>query len=183
MVLRNITICLLTLGIICLIAGIILKSKKIKITSFIIIGFIIIFWIGFYIWALYDSFTEYDRRFPEENNTIRAENTVEGNNTINTENTENETEDITSRVLDDDIISICGKISKIENNRIYFYDNQNKNYTLEENENIEFIDGRTGESYDFSDIKEEYYINVSYSQRCFLFKNIRRERIKKRTFN
>ena len=40
---------------------------------------------------------------------------------------------------------------------------------------IKFLDGRTNVEYEFSKIKENYYINTSVDNEVFIFKNINGE--------
>ena len=79
MILKNITIGLIILGIVFILLGLILKRKKIKYIGITIFAVIIVFWIGFYIWAIYDASTEYERRFGNEmtNNDYKVESNEE----------------------------------------------------------------------------------------------------------
>ena len=125
-----------------------MKIKKLKIVGIILFTILVIFWIGFVLWAVADESKEYQRRVVdvEEKSNAIEESTVE---------------DITDKFLNDEITSRDGKISKIENNNIYFFDN-----------------GRTGEHIGFSDIEEGDYIDVSWDLTCYIFKNISGKKLK-----
>ena len=74
---------------------------------------------------------------------------------------------------------LSGKIYKMTNDKIYFYTLDDKYYSLENNTSIKFLDGRTNVEYEFSKIKENYYINTSVDNEVFIFKNINGEDLKK----
>lgn len=63
-----ITTILFIISIICLVIGLIIKTKKIRNTGFGIMIFIAVFWVAFFIWALYDEAEEYERHFGKQNN-------------------------------------------------------------------------------------------------------------------
>ena len=121
-------------------------------------------------------------------------NELQENNTVNLNNLNNVLEnntaedivvtigvyDITSKFLNGEDIYLHGIITKIENNKLYFKDKDNKEYSLENNENIKYIDGRTAYNYSFNEIKNNYYIEVdSFSKYCYIYKNITGEELKK----
>ena len=64
-----ITTILTIISIICVAIGLIIKNKKIRNTGFGIMIFIAVFWVVFFIWAIYDAADEYERHFGKENNT------------------------------------------------------------------------------------------------------------------
>lgn len=74
---------------------------------------------------------------------------------------------------------LSGKIYKMANDKIYFNTLDNKYYVLKNNANIKFLDGRTNVEYEFSNIKENYYINTSVNNEVLIFKNINGEDLKK----
>ena len=74
---------------------------------------------------------------------------------------------------------LSGKIYKMTNDKIYFYTLDDKYYSLENNTSIKFLDGRTNAEYEFSKIKENYYINTSVDNEVFIFKNVNGEDLKK----
>lgn len=74
---------------------------------------------------------------------------------------------------------LSGKIYKKTNDKIYFYTLDDKYYSLENNTSIKFLDGRTNAEYEFSKIKENYYINTSVDNEVFIFKNVNGEDLKK----
>ena len=71
------TIILVVLGVIALITGKIAKKNKFFISGIAVLSFVVIFWIGFYIWALYEADTEYERRFPNESTTQEQKNNID----------------------------------------------------------------------------------------------------------
>ena len=166
MVLINITVALCIIGGIFLIAGLAIKNKIVRNIEIMIFSIIIIFWIGFYIWAFVDEGEEADRKFGKETTNNVSEST--------------RGEDITSRVIsNDNSIYKCGIIRKIKDNKITFIDKENNLYILENKEQIKYINGRTGEQCKFSDLKEGSYINTSYNRTCYIYKNITGEELKK----
>ena len=74
---------------------------------------------------------------------------------------------------------LSGKIYKMTNDKIYFYTLDDKYYSLENNTSIKFLNGRTNAEYEFSKIKENYYIEASINNEVFIFKNIIGEDLKK----
>lgn len=118
----------------------------------------------------------------QENNTINLNNLNYAleNNTSEDIVVTNGVYDITSKFLNGEHIYLHGIITKIENNKIYFKDKDNKEYSLENNDGIKYIDGRTAYSYSFNEIKNNYYIEVdSFSKDCYIYKNITGEELKK----
>lgn len=166
MFLINITVALCIIGGIFLIAGLAIKNKIVRNVGIIIFAIIIIFWIGFYIWAFVDAGEEADRKFGKETTNNVSEST--------------RGEDITSRVISNDSsIYKCGIIRKIKDNKITFIDKENNLYILENKEQIRYINGRTSEQCRFSELKEGFYINISYDRTCYIYKNITGEELKK----
>ena len=166
MVLVNITLELCIIGGMLLIAGLAIKNKIVRNVGIIIFAIIIIFWIGFYIWAFVDAGEEADRKFGEETTNNVSEST--------------RGEDITSRVIsNDNSIYKCGIIRKIKDNKITFKDKENNLYILENKEQIRYINGRTSEQCEFSKLKEGFYINISYDKTCYIYEDITGEELKK----
>ena len=166
MFLVNITFTLCIIGGIFLIAGLAIKNKIVRNIGIIIFSIIIIFWIGFYIWAFVDMGEEADRKFGKETTKNVSEST--------------RGEDITSRVISNDSgIYKYGVIRKIKDNEITFLDKENNLYILENKEQIKYINGRTSEQCKFSELKEGFYINISYDKTCYIYKNITGEELKK----
>ena len=165
MVLKNITIALFIMGGILLIAGLIVKNKIVKNIGIAIFSIIIIFWIGFYIWAFVDMAEETERQFGKE--------------TTNNVSKSTRGEDITNQFIANGSIYKDGKIRKIKDNKITFVDKDNNVYILENKEQIKYINGRTGEQCNFSDLKKSYYINTSYDKTCYIYEDITGEELKK----
>ena len=162
----NITVALCIIGGIFLIAGLAIKNKIVRNIGILIFVIIMIFWIGFYIWAFVDAGEEADRKFGKETTNNVSEST--------------RGEDITSRViLNDNSIYKCGIIRKIKDNKITFIDKENNLYILENKEQIRYINGRTSEQCKFSELKEGFYINISYDKTCYIYENITGDELKK----
>ena len=159
------TVVILIVSISLTVLGLALKIKKLKIAGIILFTILVIFWIAFTLWAIADESEEYQRRVVdvEEKSNVIEESTAE---------------DITDKFLNDEITSRDGKISKIENDNIYFFDKENNNYCLRDEESTNYINGRTGENISFSDIEEGDYIDVSWDLKCYIFKNISGEELK-----
>ena len=166
MFLINITVALCIIGGIFLIAGLAIKNKIVRNIGILIFVIIMIFWIGFYIWAFVDAGEEADRKFGKEPTNNVSEST--------------RGEDITSRVISNDSsIYKCGIIRKIKDNKITFIDKENNLYILENKEQIRYINGRTSEQCRFNELKEGFYINISYDKTCYIYENITGDELKK----
>lgn len=159
------TVVILIVSISLTVLGLALKIKKLKIAGIILFTILVIFWIGFVLWVVADESEEYQRRVVD----------VEKKSNVIKQLT---AEDITDKFLNDEITSRYGKISKIENDSIYFFDKENNNYCLSDEESTNYINGRTGENIGFSDIEEGDYIDVSWDLTCYIFKNISGEELK-----
>ena len=168
MILRNLTITLFIISIICIVLGKVIKKNKICILGYGIIAFIIIFWIVFFIYALSENDKE-----------LENQNIVYCNENIKSEitNNRNEIDDLTFKMQNETCYKY-GQVYKVNDKKIYFIDKEENKYSLENNDKFNYIDGRTGVKYSFDDIKENYYINV-YNQDCYIFKNIKGEELKK----
>lgn len=66
----------------------------------------------------------------------------------------------------------CGLITKLENNSIYFETKDHGQFIIDNNSNIEFINGRTLEKVNYSDIKNNYYIQLANNSKVFIYSNI-----------
>ena len=165
MTLSYITIALIIILLICLLAGIIAKNKILQYIGIGIFILVIVFWIGFFIWAMIEIDQEYERQF--------------GDGTSNAENEDELAEDITTKFLDNKVYYKVGKIEEIRDNKIYFSDNDKNKYILENSEQINYINGRTAEKYTFDNLKEGYYINLSNNKNCYVFRNIIGDELKK----
>lgn len=165
MPLTYITIALIIILLICLLAGIIAKNKILQNIGIGIFIFVILFWIGFFIWAMIETDQEYERQFGDETSNINKEDEL--------------AEDITTKFLDNKVYYKVGKIEEIRDNKIYFSDNDKNKYMLENSEQINYINGRTTEKYKFDNLKEGYYINLSNNKNCYVFRNITGDELKK----
>lgn len=165
MTLIYITIALIIILLICLLAGIIAQNKILQNIGIGIFIFVIVFWIGFFIWAVVESDQEYERQFGEDSSNIKNEDEL--------------VENITTKFLDNKVYYKVGKIEEIKDNKIYFSDNDKNKYMLENSEQINYINGRTAEKYTFNNLKEGYYINLSNNKNCYVFRNITGDELKK----
>ncbi len=166
MFLINITVALCIIGGIFLIAGLAIKNKIVRNIGIAIFSIVIIFWIWFFSWFFIDEDEELKSKMGEETTNNVSEST--------------RGEDITSRVISNDSsIYKCGIIRKIKDNKITFIDKENNLYILENKEQIRYINGRTSEQCRFSELKEGFYINISYDRTCYIYKNITGEELKK----
>ena len=168
MILRNLTIILFIISIICIVLGKVIKKNKVCMLGYGIIVVIIIFWIVFFIYALSENDKE-----------LENQNIVYGNENFKSEitNNRNEIDDLTFKMQNETCYKY-GQVYKVNDKKIYFIDKEENKYSLENNDKFNYIDGRTGVKYSFDDIKESYYINV-YNQDCYIFKNIKGEELKK----
>lgn len=168
MILRNLTIILFIISIICIVLGKVIKKNKVCMLGYGIIVVIIIFWIVFFIYALSENDKE-----------LENQNIVYGNENLKSEitNNRNEIDDLTFKMQNETCYKY-GQVYKVNDKKIYFIDKEENKYSLENNDKFNYIDGRTGVKYSFDDIKENYYINV-YNQDCYIFKNIKGKELKK----
>lgn len=168
MILRNLTIILFIISIICIVLGKVIKKNKVCMLGYGIIVVIIIFWIVFFIYALSENDKE-----------LENQNIVYGNENLKSEitNNRNEIDDLTFKMQNETCYKY-GQVYKVNDKKIYFIDKEENKYSLENNDKFNYIDGRTGVKYSFDDIKENYYINV-HNQDCYIFKNIKGEELKK----
>lgn len=168
MILRNLTIILFIISIICIVLGKVIKKNKVCMLGYGIIVVIIIFWIVFFIYALSENDKE-----------LENQNIVYGNENLKSEitNNRNEIDDLTFKMQNETCYKF-GQVYKVNDKKIYFIDKEENKYSLENNDKFNYIDGRTGVKYSFDDIKENYYINV-YNQDCYIFKNIKGEELEK----
>lgn len=166
MFLINITFALCIIGTIFLAIGINIKNKIVRNIGIAIFSIVIIFWIWFFSWFFIDEDEELKSKMGEETTNNVSEST--------------RGEDITSRVISNDSsIYKCGIIRKIKDNKITFIDKENNLYILENKEQIRYINGRTSEQCRFNELKEGFYINISYDRTCYIYKNITGEELKK----
>ena len=168
MILRNLTIILFIISIICIVLGKVIKKNKVCMLGYGIIVVIIIFWIVFFIYALSENDKE-----------LENQNIVYDNENLKSEitNNRNEIDDLTFKMQNETCYKY-GQVYKVNDKKIYFIDKEKNKYSLENNDKFNYIDGRTGVKYSFDDMKENYYINV-YNQDCYIFKNIKGEELKK----
>lgn len=170
------TYILLAIGIILILLGQILDKRKIIISGAISLILIFVLWLVIVIWG---SIEEEGKRNIALSNSNTNNNTIIDNSTDTESTTTDGMTNITSKFLND-YLYLSGKITKIEDNKIYILDKDNKEYILENNEQTKYIDGRTGVNYSFSNITENYYIHInSYDKICYLFKDIEGEELKK----
>ena len=174
MILKYMTIILFVISLMCIVAGELANKKIIIRIGYGILGFIIIFWFGFFIYALEEEDKEFKSQMSIENNTS---NEISISNQI-IDNNISEVKDITGKMLNGTYFK-NGKIYKIDNQKLYFINNEGSKFSLQNNEQIDYIDGRTGTKYKFEDIKENYFIDVSFDKKCYIFKNISGEELKK----
>ena len=170
MFLINITFALCIIGTIFLAIGIDIKNRIVRNIGIAVFSIVIIFWIWFLSWFFIDEDKELKSKMGEETTNNVSEST--------------RGEDITSQVISNDSsIYKYGIIRKIKDNKITFIDKENNLYILENKEQIKYINGRTSEQYKFSDLKEGFYINISYDRTCYIYKNITGDELKKELLN
>lgn len=166
MFLINITFALCIIGTIFLAIGIDIKNRIVRNIGIAVFSIVIIFWIWFLSWFFIDEDKELKSKMGEETTNNVSEST--------------RGEDITSQVISNDSsIYKYGIIRKIKDNKITFIDKENNLYILENKEQIKYINGRTSEQCRFNELKEGFYINISYDRTCYIYKNITGEELKK----
>ena len=118
MILRNLTIILFIISIICIVLGKVIKKNKVCMLGYGIIVVIIIFWIVFFIYALSENDKE-----------LENQNIVYGNENFKSEitNNRNEIDDLTFKMQNETYYKY-GQVYKVNDKKIYFIDKEeNKN--------------------------------------------------------
>ena len=148
---------LLIIGSIIFIIGMV-KKKKLKICTIALIIISILFLVFIF------------NKNSIENLNGNITNTNENNNV----NLNNVYENVKNATF------LYGQISKVEEDKIYIMNNDNKNYILYKDNQEQFMDGRTAKGYCFNELKEGYYIERNLQDDEYLiFKNIIGEELEK----
>ena len=143
--------------------------KKLKIIIVIILSISIILGIGH---LIYENIKLHKTIESIENNVSDIEKQENASNTQTKDKNNEDNIDITQDLLDTSSLFIYGTISKIENNTIYFYTKENKHYYIRNNDKFQYENGRTFGKYNFEDIKEKDYIEISNSLTIKIYRNI-----------
>lgn len=152
MVLKIIILILLIVGLIILLAGTLKKKKKLIIFSIILIIIIIVI-----------SLMTLDLHIDNSNNQENITNGIS-----------EKYDDIRNDTI------LYGQISKIENDKLYIMNNDNKTYILYTSTIKQIRDGRTNETYSSKQLKEGDYIKRDIQEDEYLiFKNIDGDELKK----
>lgn len=152
MILKIIILILLIVGLIILLAGTFKKKKKLIIFSIILIIIIIVI-----------SLMTFDLHIDNSNNQENITNVIS-----------EKYDDIRNDTI------LYGQISKIENDKLYIMNNDNKTYILYTSTIKQIRDGRTNKTYSFEQLKAGDYIKKDIQEDNYLiFKNIDGDELKK----
>ena len=150
--------------------------KKSKIIIVIILSTSIILGIGY---LIYENIKLHKTIENMGNNVFAIEKQENASSTQTKDKNNEDNIDITQDLLNTSSLFIYGTISKIENNTIYFYTKENKHYYIKNNDKFQYENGRTFERYNFEDIKEKDYIEISNSLTIKIYRNISGWELKK----
>lgn len=170
MFIQVISIILFILGTITLIVGLFFKKKSMKIIGGICLSIIFIIWIIIFGLALAEE-------NPNEN--INSENTKNENNVTIQENVDDnkndeQSQDVTKKILNNEFYS-SGKIYSIDENNIYFSNEDSKKYYINKNV-FQYFNGRTAKNMDSVDIKVGDYLN-QIDGKILIYRNVSGEEL------
>lgn len=110
--------------------------------------------------------TEY---YDENGTIIHTENNTVNNVEQNTNITSNQPNDVTQEILDDECY-VSGEIYNIDENNMYFTDENSKQYYISKNAFV-YINGRTSKEINLADIKIGDYLNPE-NKKILIYRNI-----------
>lgn len=147
------SIVLLFFGIVTLAIGKFKKKKYILAIGIVFLLAILVIWSTIFIMGLMEE-------NPNSKDNIGKENIVKNNiieNDILENNIEKQAENITEKMLNDEFY-FWGTIYDIDENYIYFSNNNSKKYCINKND-FSYLNGRTAKSMNLTDVKVGDYIN------------------------
>ena len=165
MFIQTISIILFILGTITLIVGLFFKKKSMTIIGSICLSIIFIIWIIIFGLALAEE-------NPNEN--INNENNFTIQENINENKNEEQPQDVTKKILNNEFYS-SGEIYNIDENNIYFSNEDSKKYYINKNV-FQYFNGRTAKNMDSVDIKVGDYLNQS-DRKILIYRNVSGEEL------
>lgn len=165
MFIQTISIILFILGTITLIVGLFFKKKSMTIIGSICFSIIFIIWIIIFGLALAEE-------NPNEN--INNENNVTIQENVDENKNDEQSQDVTKKILNNEFYS-SGKIYKIDENNIYFSNEDSKKYYINKNV-FQYFNGRTAKSVDSVDIKVGDYLN-QIEGKILIYRNVSGEEL------
>ena len=170
MFIQTLSIILFILGTITLIVGLFFKKKSMTVIGSICFSIIFIIWIIIFGLALAEE-------NPNEN--IDRENTKNENNVtiqenVNEDKNDEQSQDATKKILNNEFYS-SGKIYNIDENNIYFSNEDSKKYYINKNV-FQYFNGRTEKNMDSVDIKVGDYLNQS-DGKILIYRNVSGEEL------
>lgn len=165
MFIQTISIILFILGTITLIVGLFFKKKSMTIIGSFCFSIIFIIWIIIFGLAL-------EEENPNEN--INNENNVTIQENVDENKNDEQFQDVTKKILNNEFYS-SGKIYKIDENNIYFSNEDSKKYYINKNV-FKYFNGRTAKSVDSVDIKVGDYLN-QIEGKILIYRNVSGEEL------
>ena len=172
MFIQIISIVLFILGTIALIVGLINKKKSMTIIGSICLSIIFIIWIIIFGLALAEE--NPNENINSENTNTKNENNVTIQENANEDKKDEQPQDATKKILNNEFYS-SGKIYNIDENNIYFSNEDSKKYYINKNV-FQYFNGRTAKSMDSVDIKVGDYLNQLEGQ-ILIYRNVSGEEL------
>lgn len=172
MFIQTISIILFILGTITLIVGLFFKKKSMTIIGSICLSIIFIIWI--IIFGLVLAEENPSENINSENTNTKDKNNVTIQENINENKNEEQPQDVTKKILNNEFYS-SGKIYNIDENNIYFSNEDSKKYYINKNV-FQYFNGRTAKNMDSVDIKVGDYLNQS-DGKILIYRNVSGEEL------
>ena len=172
MFIQIISIILFILGTVTLIAGLFNKKKSMMIIGSICLSMIFIIWI--IIFGLVFAEEDPNENINSENNNTKNENNVTIQENINENKNNEQSQDVTEKILNNEFYS-SGKIYNIDENNIYFSNEDSKKYYINKNA-FQYFNGRTSKNMDIADIKVGDYLEKS-DGKILIYQNVSGEEL------
>ena len=172
MFIQTISIILFILGTITLIVGLINKKKSMKIIGGICLSIIFIIWIIIFGLALAEE--NPNENINSENINTKNENNVTIQENVDDNKIDEQLQDATKKILNNEFYS-SGKIYNIDENNIYFSNEDSKKYYINKNV-FQYFNGRTAKCMDSVDIKVGDYLN-QIEGKILIYRNVSGEEL------
>ena len=157
MFIQTISIILFILGTVTLIVGLFYKKKSMTIIGSICLSIIFIIWI--IIFGLVLSEEAPNENINSENTNTKNENNVTIQENVDNNKNDEQPQDVTKKMLNNEFYS-SGKIYNIDENNIYFSNEDSKKYYINKNA-FQYFNGRTAKNMDILDIHTGDYLKQS----------------------
>ena len=172
MFIQTISIILFILGTITLIVGLFFKKKSMTIIGSICFSIIFIIWIIIFGLALAEE--NPNENINSENINTKNENNVTIQENVDDNKIDEQLQDATKKILNNEFYS-SGKIYNIDENNIYFSNEDSKKYYINKNV-FQYFNGRTAKCMDSVDIKVGDYLN-QIEGKILIYRNVSGEEL------